>query len=82
MSCLIDTILSELFVISLTYFVFFQSLYPEVYVDAVPGIGPIIPDDLVNAVQKYMKSVATIQHGMVMPRNIRHYNCPPLEVLE
>lgn len=54
----------------------------EVYVGAIPGIGPIVPDDLIEAVHKYMKTVSTVQHGMVMPRNIRHYNCPPLEIVE
>ncbi|VEN43667.1 unnamed protein product [Callosobruchus maculatus] len=56
--------------------------YEEVWVDAIPGIGPIVPEHLVRAVGEYMSSVATIQHGMVMPRNVRHYNCPPLEVVE
>ncbi|XP_018565388.1 neurofilament medium polypeptide-like isoform X1 [Anoplophora glabripennis] len=54
----------------------------EVTVNAVVGIGPVVPEELVNAVCKYMKRVASLQHGMIMPRNIRHYNCPPLEVLE
>ncbi|KAG5872482.1 Ropporin-1-like protein, partial [Gonioctena quinquepunctata] len=54
----------------------------DVYIEAIPGIGPIVPEHLITAVCDYMKSVATIQHGMVMPRNIRHYNCPPLELLE
>ncbi|XP_074040154.1 uncharacterized protein [Leptinotarsa decemlineata] len=54
----------------------------EVYVDTIPGIGPVVPENLIEAVCGYMKSVSVIQHGMVMPRNIRHYNCPPLELLE
>nr|CAH7752966.1 unnamed protein product [Callosobruchus chinensis] len=56
--------------------------YEEVWVGAIPGIGPIVPEHLVRAVSEYMSSVAAIQHGMVMPRNVRHYNCPPLEVAE
>ncbi|CAH1997598.1 unnamed protein product [Acanthoscelides obtectus] len=56
--------------------------YEEVWVDAIPGIGPVVPEHLVRAVGEYMSSIAAIQHGMVMPRNIRHYNCPPLEVVE
>ncbi|CAG9814785.1 unnamed protein product [Phaedon cochleariae] len=54
----------------------------EVNVEAIPGIGPIVPDHMIKAVCDYMRSVSTIQHGMVMPRNIRHYNCPPLEILD
>lgn len=49
------------------------------HVDAVPGIGGIVPETLVEAVVKYMKEMAVSQHGMVMTRNIRHYRCPPLE---
>lgn len=49
--------------------------------DAIPGIGGVVPGHLVEAVVNYMKEMATVQHGMVMPRNIRHYRCPPLEVL-
>ncbi|XP_057658525.1 uncharacterized protein LOC130895316 [Diorhabda carinulata] len=56
--------------------------YEEIWVDKVPGIGPVVPDSLINAVEEYMKDVAAIQHNMVMPRNIRHYNCPPLELVE
>ncbi|CAG9832136.1 unnamed protein product [Diabrotica balteata] len=56
--------------------------YEDIWVDKVPGIGPIVPSHLIEAVEEYMKSVAAIQHSMVMPRNIRHYNCPPLEVIE
>lgn len=51
------------------------------YVDAIPGIGPIVPVHLVKVVIEYMNEVAAEQHGMVMPRNIRHYRCPPLEVI-
>lgn len=53
--------------------------YELVYVDAVPGIGPKIPEEMIGAVIEYMREMAKIQHGMVMPRNIRHYECPPLE---
>ncbi|CAG9861326.1 unnamed protein product [Phyllotreta striolata] len=54
----------------------------EVWVDKVPGIGGVVPDHLIKAVSEYMKGLAAVQHNMVMPRNIRHYNCPPLEVVE
>ncbi|KAF2898440.1 hypothetical protein ILUMI_07736, partial [Ignelater luminosus] len=53
-----------------------------IWVDAIPGIGPIVPDQLVEAVLKYMHECAVIQHGMIMPRNVRHYNCPPVEILK
>lgn len=53
--------------------------YDKVYIDAVPGIGPTVPKDLVEAVEIYMRGMAKVQHGMVMPRNIKHYDCPPLE---
>lgn len=47
--------------------------------EAIPGIGGIVPETLVEAVVNYMKEMAAGQHGMVMPRNVRHYRCPPLE---
>ncbi|XP_060533280.1 uncharacterized protein LOC132706142 isoform X2 [Cylas formicarius] len=56
--------------------------YEDVFVAAVPGIGAVVSDALVDAVADYMKGVARFQHGMVMPRNIRHYSCPPLDVTE
>lgn len=52
----------------------------EIFVEAIPGIGPVVPSDLVEVVVEYMKACAAEQQGMVMPRNIRHYSCPPLEV--
>ncbi|XP_030759590.1 caldesmon-like [Sitophilus oryzae] len=55
--------------------------YEDVFVEAIPGIGGIVPEDLVKAVVFYVKKCAKNQHGMIMPRNIRHYSCPPLEVL-
>lgn len=54
--------------------------YEDVFVDAVPGIGGRVPEQLINAVCEYMKEQAKWQHGMVMPRNIRHFDCPPLEI--
>lgn len=53
----------------------------EIYVEAIEGIGGIVPENVVKDVIDYMKRIASEQHGVVMPRNIRHYNCPPLEVL-
>nr|XP_022902014.1 uncharacterized protein LOC111414802 [Onthophagus taurus] len=54
----------------------------EISIPAVPGIGPKVPDELVDAVERYIKRVAACEHGMTMPRHIRHYCCPPLEVFE
>ncbi|KAK9876001.1 hypothetical protein WA026_011118 [Henosepilachna vigintioctopunctata] len=59
-----------------------EKKFDEIFVEAVPGIGPIVSDVLVKAVEKYMRDMAKLQHGMVMPRNIRHYDCPPLENVE
>ncbi|KAL3270867.1 hypothetical protein HHI36_021383 [Cryptolaemus montrouzieri] len=56
--------------------------YEEIFVEANTGIGPKVPEDLVKEVEKYMKDMAKVQHGMVMPRNIRHYDCPPLEEID
>ncbi|KAJ3652170.1 hypothetical protein Zmor_018158 [Zophobas morio] len=57
-----------------------QTEYEDVFVDAVPGIGPKVPEIMIAAVINFMKETAKVQHGMVMPRNIRHFECPPLEV--
>ncbi|XP_063923989.1 uncharacterized protein LOC135138069 isoform X2 [Zophobas morio] len=54
--------------------------YEDVFVDAVPGIGPKVPEKMIATVINFMKETAKVQHGMVMPRNIRHFECPPLEV--
>ncbi|VEN58032.1 unnamed protein product [Callosobruchus maculatus] len=56
--------------------------YEEIHIDAIPGIGPAVPEELIQAVCEYMEKMAATQRGMVMPRNITNYNCPPLEVLD
>lgn len=61
---------------------FLKEIYEEVHVDAIPGIGGVVPETLVEAVVKYMREMAAVQHGMVMPRNVRHYRCPPLEPVQ
>lgn len=48
--------------------------------NAIPGIGPIVPEEYVEAVREYARKMSALQHGMFMPRNIRHFNCPPLEI--
>ncbi|XP_045467207.1 caldesmon-like [Harmonia axyridis] len=59
-----------------------DSKYEDIFVTAKPGIGPKVPEDLVKEIERYMKEMAKVQHGMVMPRNIRHYDCPPLEEVD
>ncbi|CAH0549120.1 unnamed protein product [Brassicogethes aeneus] len=54
-------------------------LYEDVWVPRVPGIGGVVPMALVHAVEDYMRTVACLHEGMVMPRDIIHYSCPPLE---
>ncbi|GLV36884.1 hypothetical protein CBL_02281 [Carabus blaptoides fortunei] len=56
--------------------------YIDTDIPVVPGIGPIVPEEMVEAVIAYMKECAKGQHRMIMPRNIKHMHCPPLEVFE
>ncbi|CAG9772322.1 unnamed protein product [Ceutorhynchus assimilis] len=58
-----------------------EQQYDDVFVEAVPGIGGTVPDKLIGVVVQYMTNCAKNQRGMIMPRNIRHYSCPPLEVV-
>lgn len=53
----------------------------EEFWQEIPGIGPVIPEPQILAVVEYMQYWATKQEGMVMPRNINHILCPPLDVL-
>ncbi|CAG4949605.1 unnamed protein product [Parnassius apollo] len=53
---------------------------PEiVIVYAVPGIGPPVDEEIVKEVEEYALDVAKVQADLFMPRNIRHFLCPPLE---
>ncbi|KAK0167265.1 hypothetical protein PV327_004687 [Microctonus hyperodae] len=45
----------------------------------VPGIGPRLTAEEVAAVAEWMTECSKIQEGMVGPRNIRHFQCPPLD---
>ncbi|CAB3233825.1 unnamed protein product [Arctia plantaginis] len=59
-----------------------ESPIPEItIVYAVPGIGPQVDLDIVMDFKEYIKEVRTLQADVIMPRNIRHYLCPPLEKL-
>lgn len=51
----------------------------EPYWEHVPGIGPVVPEHQLTAVVEYMKYWAAKQEGMVMPRNVKHFLCPPLD---
>lgn len=53
----------------------------EEFWQEIPGIGPVIPEPQILAVVEYMQYWATKQEGMVMPRNINHILCPPLDPL-
>lgn len=53
----------------------------EEFWQEVPGIGPVIPEPQILAVVEYMHYWASKQEGMVMPRNINHILCPPLDSL-
>ncbi|KAJ2937134.1 hypothetical protein O0L34_g19496 [Tuta absoluta] len=53
---------------------------PEItLVYAVPGIGPPVDDDTIQDVIDYASDVCKVQADLFMPRNIRHFMCPPLE---
>ncbi|KAI5645651.1 hypothetical protein NE865_02318 [Phthorimaea operculella] len=53
---------------------------PEItLVYAVPGIGPPVDDDTIQDVIDYAMDVSKVQAELFMPRNIRHFMCPPLE---
>ncbi|CAK1546546.1 unnamed protein product [Leptosia nina] len=53
---------------------------PEItVVYAVPGIGPIVSEDITVDFENYILEVTKVQADVVMPRNIRHFMCPPLE---
>ncbi|XP_063836409.1 titin-like isoform X2 [Ostrinia nubilalis] len=53
---------------------------PEItIVYAVPGIGPPVDLDIISEFQDYALDVCKVQADLFMPRNIRHFLCPPLE---
>lgn len=47
----------------------------------IPGIGPIVPDHIIEEAEKYFLQMSELQEGMVMPRNVLHFQCPPLEAV-
>ncbi|XP_068622180.1 caldesmon-like [Battus philenor] len=46
---------------------------------AVPGIGPSVEESIIREVEEYALDVSRVQADLFMPRNIRHFLCPPLE---
>ncbi|XP_022824174.1 uncharacterized protein LOC111354806 isoform X1 [Spodoptera litura] len=50
-----------------------------IVVYAVPGIGPPVDSEIMADFEEYIREVTKVQAKMVMPRNIRHFLCPPLE---
>ncbi|KAL4711322.1 hypothetical protein ACJJTC_019163 [Scirpophaga incertulas] len=49
---------------------------------AVPGIGPPVQEDIIAEFEEYALDVCKVQADMFMPRNIRHFMCPALEMYE
>ncbi|XP_075988757.1 uncharacterized protein LOC142984809 isoform X4 [Anticarsia gemmatalis] len=53
---------------------------PEItVVYAVPGIGPPVEPDIIADFEDYALNVSKVQAYVIMPRNLRHFLCPPLE---
>ncbi|XP_072948587.1 uncharacterized protein [Epargyreus clarus] len=53
---------------------------PEItVVYAVPGIGPPVEEEIRREFIDYALDVCKVQADVFMPRNIRHFMCPPLE---
>ncbi|XP_037300578.1 uncharacterized protein LOC119190987 [Manduca sexta] len=53
---------------------------PEItVVYAVPGIGGPVDEDIVKEFTDYALDVCKVQADVFMPRNIRHFLCPPME---
>ncbi|XP_050663548.1 uncharacterized protein LOC126964469 [Leptidea sinapis] len=59
-----------------------QPIPDIVMVYAVPGIGPPVDEDICVEFENYILEVSKVQGEIVMPRNIRHFLCPPMEKCE
>ncbi|XP_069357115.1 uncharacterized protein [Maniola hyperantus] len=59
-----------------------QAIPDVTMVYAVPGIGPPVDEDLMKDFEEYAVEVSKVQADVFMPRNIRHFLCPPLEMYE
>ncbi|XP_015117771.1 ropporin-1A [Diachasma alloeum] len=51
-----------------------SSYYPN-----IPGIGPRLSSEQLATVAVWMAECARLQGGMIGPRNLRHFQCPPLD---
>ncbi|XP_034943287.1 ropporin-1-like protein [Chelonus insularis] len=45
----------------------------------IPGIGPRLTVEEITAVIEWVTECANVQEGMIGPRNLRHFQCPPLD---
>ncbi|XP_045771159.1 uncharacterized protein LOC123871417 [Maniola jurtina] len=59
-----------------------QAIPDVTVVYAVPGIGAPVDEDLMKDFEEYALEVCKVQADVFMPRNIRHFLCPPLEMYE
>ncbi|XP_039752415.1 uncharacterized protein LOC120628222 [Pararge aegeria] len=59
-----------------------QAIPDVTIVYAVPGIGPPVDKELIRDFEEYALEVSKVQADVLMPRNIRHFLCPPLEMYE
>ncbi|CAH2258082.1 jg23130 [Pararge aegeria aegeria] len=57
-----------------------QAIPDVTIVYAVPGIGPPVDKELIRDFEEYALEVSKVQADVLMPRNIRHFLCPPLEM--
>lgn len=56
-----------------------QAIPEIIQVYAIPGIGPPVDEEIISDFVEYATDVSKIQADFFMPRNIRHFLCPPLE---
>ncbi|XP_049880757.1 ropporin-1-like [Pectinophora gossypiella] len=49
---------------------------------AVPGIGGPVDEETIRVFEEYAQEACKVQADVFMPRNIRHFMCPPLEKYE
>ncbi|XP_060808877.1 uncharacterized protein LOC106143025 [Amyelois transitella] len=56
-----------------------QPIPDIIQVYAVPGIGPTVDEEIIVDFINYIMDVSKVQADVCMPRNIRHFMCPPLE---
>ncbi|XP_053621934.1 uncharacterized protein LOC128681785 isoform X3 [Plodia interpunctella] len=60
-----------------------EQLIPDItQVYAVPGIGPVVDNEIIVDFMSYILEATKVQTEVVMPRNIRHFMCPPMEKYE